>query len=237
MLLSIPIPPADFLSPADFLALLAAPGNFALTRVYLSQPHLRLRVENELSSSHAHVKQINPYLAMIYHDRVQTVFQLDISVDGSRTAVDGFKIELALAPGAFGAILLNPVFVLIADIEGIDPSSMRGALRFSQWLGPRWIWAANLAYERQPRTRARDYLFYSGLRKEQALGGLDTGAELKSTISSDGTHSAPDRELLIGPSVVWRLDPARSIEINTMFGLTANSPWAETNLSITLTEF
>ena len=209
------------------------PGDFVLTRVHLDGTHVAFGGEREVDRSGIRTQEFAPTINMRYGTNVRTALQLAVSHEGGRTFIDGCSSELAFVPRAFARLPLQPVVNLRINVEGFDPNSLRGTLQLSQRFAPGWLWAANLAVEEKiGGTHRRDYLLYSGLRKNIASSALAIGGEIKGGWADRGR--AGESELLAGPSLVWHIGSDYALRANALWGLTAQSPRKEIALAIAL---
>ena len=74
----------------------------------------------------------------------------------------------------------------------------------------------HLAYE-GATDGSRSYLLLAGLRRQRITPALGAGFEVKSEI----TRHSPVKErpqILIGPSLAWRLSDQTELRVNSLFG-------------------
>jgi len=213
----------------------SGPERFATTRVHISGSRdfsYFVRTESEFPKGGPSSQNLIPGLTFDYPSRLQLAMQFIVSREERSTFFDGFYAEMGYAFGKYGALPLNPVAVFGVSIEGFDPNAMRGMIQLSGILSGRWIWAANVALESTVGGyREREFLLNSGLRRERVLGDLAAGGEFKGVYaSSDNPDAGPPYESLIGPSIVWRVNPICTLRANSLWGISSDSPRNETSV-------
>ena len=212
----------------------SAPESFATTRVHINEPRefsYFVRTESEFPQEDPSSQNFIPGVIFGYPSRLQLAMRFIVSREERSTFFDGFYSEVGFAFGKYGAVPLNPVAIFGISIEGFDPNALRGMIQLSGILNRRWVWAANIALESTVGGyREREFLLNSGLRREISPGNLAVGGELKEVYAiSDNPDAGPPHESLIGPSIVWHVNPICTLRANSLWGISSSSPRNETN--------
>lgn len=149
-------------------------------------------------------------------------------VDGSYNH-SAVNISLRYALGDYGAIPLNP---MIEGTWGISPGpdNWKVTLLFSEPLGERWFWGMNGIFEKLAGgDHEREIIVTNGLRREVITDHLWLGGEFKwENAKADGESAA--NELLVGPSLVLRLNEHIGLVAGSFWGLNNDSPDNETSV-------
>lgn len=210
------------------------PDDFALTRVFINQPKqisFRHLYEGVSDKEDGYIQEFTPFISLGLPGRFQLSLHGVIAVEEGSTFLDSYVPEVRYAVEKYGELFLNPVVGLSYSIEHSGANTLRTFLQTSQVFKTDWLWASNTIFEKKmDGFHDREYIYYSALRKIDIRNGLSLGGELKLEYSTSEKPGFKNfHELLIGPSAVWHLNSHYSLQLNTMLGLSKDSPHSETN--------
>lgn len=161
--------------------------------------------------------------------------QLDLYVVNSQTGNDGpsvfdekkFEVRWALAD--WGRIWGNPTLYAEWAAKDQAPDAAEFKLLLGDELAPRWHWGSNFVFEAETGgDRELNYEWTGGISYTVTDEKLSIGAEFKYAMADKKQDRGNfEEQLLIGPSIQFRLSPRSHIDLAPLFGVTNDSPDAK----------
>jgi hypothetical protein len=168
--------------------------------------------------------------------------QLDLYVETEQQASPWIlareKFELRYAFADWGKLPGNPALYLELVHEHDGPAKGEVKLLLGGAVRPRLYWGANLVYERElsGAVQEQEYAVTGALSWAAVDGRLGVGAELKVETTDTRTTRFQFEavEVLLGPSIVWRIHPKAQLSLTALLGAEVSSTGAKWLLEPTL---
>ncbi|MBT4096090.1 MAG: hypothetical protein HOM68_28770 [Gemmatimonadetes bacterium] len=141
-----------------------------------------------------------------------------VATETGGISFDAVEADLRLRLDFNGAIPFHPHLRIGVSRENRtkSPDDAHLGLQLHHSFRRHWHGAVHLAYE-GATDGSRSYLLLAGLRRQRITPALGAGFEVKSEI----TRHSPVKErpqILIGPSLAWRLSDQTELRVNSLFG-------------------
>jgi hypothetical protein len=219
-----------------------ATRRFASTRVYVI-PEGKIEVEywyrpTFTRDNKAETRMLGELeVGLPYRLQLDVYFRTDQDDAGSHMEY-GQQIEMRWAFADWGKIWGNPTlyfeYINLEDRpDKIEPKLLLGG-EIPQF-GEGWHWGVNFVAELEinGQTREHEYEFTSGISKTIIDSVFSVGGEFKfSLIDVNDDRGHYDTPFLIGPTFQWKPLKQMTVNLETLVGLGAESPYGQITLNI-----
>lgn len=163
--------------------------------------------------------------------RLQLDLYLVSHEDGNQGSMqfDEQKFEVRWALADWDVIPLNPTLYLEWAARDQAPDAVEAKLLLGGELTSGWHWGANLVFEHETGgMQENSKELTGGISRTVVDQRFSLGAEFKAALVDDKqSRSDSAKELLIGPSIQYRITPRATLDLAPLFGVTDDSPAAK----------
>ena len=206
---------------------------FATTRVYVEEPYeveFEQWLKGKFNRDHTRSDLFQTEVSIGLPHR----FQLDLYEnmernDAGTTRHAGNQVEVRHALAEWGQIPLNPTVYAEWKFNDCDADAYELKVLLAEEIAPGWHWGFNAFYEqqigdeRQAEAGLAQAVSYTLLDKNLSLG-LEMNVERTSHPNFEGI---PELEVLVGPSLQWRILPRLHVDVVPLIGMTPDAPRVE----------
>jgi hypothetical protein len=162
-------------------------------------------------------------------------FQLDFYVTSNSDGQKGDfgfneqSIELRWALADWDVIPANPTLYLEYTFADQEPDAIEGKILLGDSMAPSWHWGLNLVFERQiSGALSNTYEITGGISKTLTDERFSLGAEVKGSLTDEhGNRGDFSEELLVGPSLQYRVGRQIHMDFAPLIGIGGDSPAAQ----------